>query len=469
MSERSAGIIESSTLYFLDVLLYPVGMYTKGYFKGKKITVMGLGLLGRGVGDAEFLAAEGADLIVTDLKTKEQLADSVKRLEKFPNITFRLGGHNLSDFKDRDFILKAAGVPLDSKYIEEAKKHNVPIEMGASLFCSLIPSKNTIGITGTRGKSTVTQFIFETLEHMGKTVYLGGNVRGVSTLAMLPDIEEDDYIVMELDSWQLQGFGDRKISPHVAVFTSIFKDHMNYYKDNMDAYIADKANIFLNQKPDDIFVIGEQVESEIQKRYPEHFERASSIGISGNVSTWKLKLVGAHNLYNASIAFDTLRLLGLKTEDIKEAFEEMNPVEGRLEFVREVERVRIYNDNNATTPDATIAGLKALGSEKPVILIMGGADKGLDMRDLAEVLPGTTRKVIFTPGNGTDNFIATYDLTKNGVSFFRAENIEDAVKEAMAIARNGDTILFSPAFSSFSQFNNEYERSDELKRVIDTL
>lgn len=200
-------------------------------FKGKKITLMGLGLLGRGVGDAEFLAECGAELLVTDLKTEEQLAESLERLARFSNITYVLGEHRLEDFQKCDMVLKAAGVPFDSPYIAEAKKNNVRVEMSGALFARLsgIP---IIGITGSRGKSTTTQLIYHTLTRAteGGTVHLGGNVRGVSNLQLLKNVEEGDIAVMELDSWQLQGFGEAGISPHISVFTNLLPDHMNSTK-----------------------------------------------------------------------------------------------------------------------------------------------------------------------------------------------------------------------------------------------
>jgi UDP-N-acetylmuramoylalanine--D-glutamate ligase len=137
------------------------------YFKNKKITVMGLGLLGRGVGDVKFLAECGADLIVTDLKTEEELEPSLEKLEGLGNIKFVLGEHRFEDFRDRDFILKAAGVPLDSDFIEEARKNNVPVKMSASLFAKFSPSR-IVGITGTRGKTTVSYLIYEILKKSGK-------------------------------------------------------------------------------------------------------------------------------------------------------------------------------------------------------------------------------------------------------------------------------------------------------------
>ena len=157
----------------------------KQQFKGKKITIMGLGLLGRGIGYTKFLAECGADLIVTDLKTEEQLASSVKALNKFKNIKFILGEHRLEDFKDRDMIIKAAGVSLDSIYIEEARKNNIPIEMDVSLFSKCASKVMIIGVTGTRGKSMTTTLIYEILKlnekFLKKNVYVGGNLRGAQS------------------------------------------------------------------------------------------------------------------------------------------------------------------------------------------------------------------------------------------------------------------------------------------------
>jgi len=445
-------------------------MNHKEYFNGKKITVMGLGLLGRGVGDVKFLAEQGADLIVTDLKTKEQLQSSLDQLSDFPNIKFTLGEHRLEDFRDRDFILKGAGVPLDNIYIKEAEKNNIPVEMSTALFCSLLPEDVTvIGITGTRGKSTVTQFIYEGLNgNVSGNVFLGGNIRGVSTLAMLPEVKTGDFIVLELDSWQLQGFGTKGISPNIAVFTTIFADHMNYYKDSMDMYIKDKANIFLNQKEGDVFILGKQAESEIESRYSDYTKKAIVIDVLDDVTKLNLKLPGRHNQYNASLAFTALRSVGIETDNIKKSFENMEPVEGRLQFVRDFDGIKIYNDNNATTPDATMAALNALKDNGDIVLIIGGADKGLPLDKMIEKISETTRKVILLPGSGTDRLIDR-GLREKGVSYFHAFNLPDAVKEAGKVIKRGDVLLFSPAFASFGEFNNEYERNDIFLKEVGKL
>jgi UDP-N-acetylmuramoylalanine--D-glutamate ligase len=443
-------------------------MYQKGYFKDKKITVMGLGLLGRGVGDIKFLLEDGAIVTVTDLKTEEELQSSVNQLKHFPNVSFSLGGHVLEDFNNKDMILKGAGVPLQNEFIDEARANNIPIQMSAALFCSLSPATH-IGITGTRGKSTVTQFIYEGLKTADKNVYLGGNVRGVSTLAMLPQMKSEDYVVLELDSWQLQGFGEINLSPHISIFTTIYEDHMNYYKNDMNPYIADKANIFLNQKDGDTFILGEQAKYEVLSRFPDSESRTKIIDTLDELRGWKLNLPGEHNLYNASLAYTALQTLNISTETIKESFEKMEPVEGRLQLLKEHNGIKIYNDNNATTPDATVAGLDAVSEGSNVILIMGGADKKIGLDGLIEKIAQTVHKVLLLPGTGTDRLMKEYDLKDRNIQHHNAYDIKDSLKLSIDVARKGDVILFSPAFASFGQFVNEYEKNDEFVSAVNDL
>ena len=216
--------------------------------------MLGLGLLGRGVNVAKFLASLGAELVITDLKAPEALEASVKQLKKYPNIHFVLGEHRLEDFRGRDLVIKAAGVPLYSPYVAEAMKHNIPVEMDASLFAKFSPA-TIIGVTGTRGKTTTTNLLVHILETaFPGHVFIGGNIRGMATLPLLKKAKAGDYVVLELDSWQLQGFGDAKLSPRVAVFTNFLHDHMNYYKGDMNQYFADKANIYIHQSERDVLV-----------------------------------------------------------------------------------------------------------------------------------------------------------------------------------------------------------------------
>lgn len=433
------------------------------YFYGKKVTVMGLGLLGRGIGDTQFLAENQAELIVTDMKDKEVLAESVKALAGYKGITYHLGAHVPTDFENRDFIVKAAGVPLDSPYIAHAKSLQIPVYMSAALVCHIITKANLgvtiIGITGTRGKSTVTQMVAHILASAGLRVFLGGNVRGVSNLPLLKALEEGDYLVLELDSWQLQGFGDLKISPHISIFTSFLNDHMNYYKDNMDAYFNDKANIYRHQKEYDVLIASPQAAKEIRAR-------------DGKVSVtlpeeqlFEMKLIGVHNQVAARLAYDAAAQCGLEDEEIRKAIATFPGVEGRLQdlgFFGGDKKIRVFNDNNATTGDATIAAIDAINEtyNKKPILIIGGSDKGLSLDSLEQSILVGVKKCVFLDGTGT----ARLSLPKEHIF----ETLEQCLEKVFEIAHEDDIILFSPSFASFSkQFNNEYEKNDLFVKEVE--
>jgi UDP-N-acetylmuramoylalanine--D-glutamate ligase len=452
------------------------------FFKNKKITLMGLGLLGRGIGDAKFLAEIGAELIVTDMKSETELKDAVDVLSGFSNITFSLGGHKLEDFQNRDMIIRASNVPHDSPFLLEAEKNNTPIHQSTALFAKLSPAI-IVGVTGTRGKTTTTYLIYEILKHAGKKVFLGGNIQGVSTLAHLPESTADEIAVLELDSWQLQSFGDLKLSPHIAVFTNLLPDHLNYYKGDVNQYLRDKANIFLYQKDSDVLILGESMPRILEKAYDlNSLPMKRLIASHEDVpTTWKPKLLGRHNHANIACAIEATRALEISEEVIQEAVENFAGVEGRFQKVKEVNGVEIYNDTTATTPDATRVALETLSEQgKQTVLIMGGADKTLDMSKLVETIPTTCRKVILLPGTGTDKFLELLDRPneaeaissnhlKTKALIVEAKTLNEAVAEAVKIAVTGDVILFSPAFASFGMFVNEYDRGEKFMEIIKDL
>ena len=447
------------------------------YFKGKKITVMGLGLLGRGLGVVKFLSDCGAELVVTDLKTKEQLAPSLAELASFKNISFVLGEHRLQDFRDRDLVIKAAGVPLDSVYVAEARAHDIPVKMESSLFASLTPA-TLIGVTGTRGKSTTTHFIFESLQKYYKkgNVFLGGNIRGLATLPLIKEAKENDLVVLELDSWQLQGFGEGKISPHIAVFTNFLSDHLNYYMRGghseahaMELYFADKANIFRHQNKSDYLVVSAEVAHNIVKKYPLLQSEIITVHPNDLPKDWQLEIPGEHNRENIALGAAVLRIVGCTEDEIKECAQEFKGVPGRLELVGEKNGVKIYNDTNSTTPEAAVAALEAVGdtSKKNIVLIMGGADKQLDMTKLLKLLPDYCRAVVLLSGTGTETVSA--EIKESNPQTIEVGSLSDAVDKAFAVAKVGDVLLFSPAFASFGLFQNEYDRGDQFNVLIKKL
>lgn len=454
------------------------------YFKGKKITVIGLGLLGRGVGDTAFLAECGADIIVTDLKNETELAESFNRLKGFSNITFTLGEHREEDFRGRDMILKSAGVPLDSKFIAIARADGAEIKMSAALFAKLsgIP---VIGVTGTRGKSTVTHMIHHVLSQatLGAPVLLGGNVRGVSNLQLLNDVHEDSVAVMELDSWQLQGFGDMEISPHVSVFTNLMEDHMNYYRKGdlsaqagMEAYFADKANIFRYQDQGGVFVTTQAVfdlATEFMKaRGEDLLQDVRLVDSSMLPEDCLLSMPGEHNRLNAALATEALRATGLTDEEIFAGLATFPGVPGRLEYLGEKNGVRIYNDNSSTTPAATIAGMQGVGNKERqnIVLIIGGDDKNIDMSQMTAEIPRWCSKVVMFKERGTDQIRDNvFAFERDGLRVYEEEGLEATVQRAIEIAEPGEVVLYSPGFSSFGKyFKNEFDRGDQFVNLITT-
>lgn len=434
-------------------------MTPEQFFGGKRVTILGLGLLGRGLGDARFIAQSGGHVTVTDKKTETELAESVARLPE--GVIRHLGGHQRADFTDTDMVIKGAGVRLDSPEIAAAREAGVPVYMSTALAAKFAGESGAtiVGVTGTRGKSTVSQMIFHSLQEAGRRAHIGGNIRGLSTLELLPDIRSGDVLVLELDSWQLQGFGDMQMSPQVAVFTNLMPDHQNYYAD-MDEYFADKANIFRYQQEGDVLVCGAQIEARVDAVR----SIAPPLVPEPLPDGWELRVIGEHNRENAALAAQALRALGLSETEIRDGLGSFEPVEGRLQLVREIRGVKIYNDNNATTPEATLAALKALDAgKKDIVLIMGGADKYLDASALLYEVARTCKRVILLAGTGTSRIAPLMQ----DYSIF--DSLEAAVLEAVASAGPGDTLLFSPAFASFGMFKNEYERNDTFLKIVRTL
>ncbi|OHA58398.1 MAG: UDP-N-acetylmuramoylalanine--D-glutamate ligase [Candidatus Vogelbacteria bacterium RIFOXYD1_FULL_44_32] len=450
------------------------------YLKGKKVTIIGLGLNGGALNDAKFLSKHGAILTITDIKTAEELKPSIDALAGYENITYVLGEHRLGDFQTADFILQPGNVPLDSVYLAEARKNNIPIHVGESLFVHLAPEVLLVGVTGTRGKSTVTHLLYEILKKglnlaegevgqnsQGRRLFLGGNVRNVSTLALLEEIKAGDTVVMELDSWALRGLGDIKKSPQVSVFTNFMKDHLNFYKGDIDMYLEDKAQIFLHQNVDDTLVLGSQVESLVRERYGNEIKSKIIVPPVDLPADWQIKMPGAHNRYNTSLAVAAARELGVAEKVIKEVAESFRGLPGRLEYLGEKEGITYYNDNNATTPDGTIAAVKSFPDHKgKIILIGGGADKELDFTEYSQVMPDYVKKFILFTGKATEKIKAVLPASADVVV---VDSMDEALKQAWACSGKGDMILLSPGAASFGVFQNEYQRNDQFVELVKNI
>jgi UDP-N-acetylmuramoylalanine--D-glutamate ligase len=442
------------------------------YFAGKKITVMRIGLLGRGVGDAAFLAEQGALVHVVDDAPQEVMQPAVDALKDYQNISFTFGPYQEKHFTEAEYVLVGAGAPLDLPVLVAAREAGVPLKQSAAWFAELsgVP---IVGVTGTRGKSTVTHMIHHVLSEVtGEPVLLGGNVRGLSNLQLFKEVQDGSLCVMELDSWQLQGFGWAKLSPQVAVFTNFMEDHLNYYQaggkskeEAMPLYFADKANIFRYQEESGVLVTTPEVFAWAKKLDGVSLGQEVVLADASIIPEDSLlSMPGEHNRLNAALAYEALRALSLSDEEIFAGLASFPGVPGRLQYLGERDGVKIFNDNNATTPQATIQGLRAVGNsdDMNVILIAGGANKNIDPAPLLAEIPRYCKKVVLLPGTGTD-------VIKEQLAAVVVGNMAEAVEAGLASGEPGDVLLFSPGFASFGLFKNEYERNDEFVRCIDHI
>ncbi len=460
------------------------------FFKDKKITVLGLGLHGGGIGIVRFLAAHGARIVVTDMKNKEELASSLEKLKGIKNVEYILGQHRNEDFVKTDMVIKNPAVRWDSPHIKLALENKIPVEMDSSLFFELCKNP-IIGITGTKGKTTTAALIFEILKSAGRKPVKVGSGQ-ISVLDKLDLLEKDSIVVFELSSWRLSALKKKKLSPHVAVITNILRDHQNYYK-SMDDYIADKKNIFLFQKPGDFLIANDESEK-IKELYPEIkaeilkfslksfgedksiFIQDDAIFINDGIDTKKIidikdiKIPGKHNLLNVMAAIGATYAFGVKIEEIKKAIISFSGVQHRLEFVREFQGVKYYNDTAATIPDAAMMSLGCFGD--PIVLIAGGADKKLEFADFGKEISQKVKKVILLKGTATEQLLP--EIKKNDEENRLGEipivdSMEKAVELASQASENGDVVLLSPGAASFGLFLNEFDRGDKFREAVKKL
>ena len=420
---------------------------------------MGLGLHGGGVGVAKFFVEQGAKVLITDLKTKKELKKSIDELKGY-KIKYVLGKHRGGDFKNTDLIIKNPAVPKDSKYLKIAKKNEIPIETDVGLFFELCPWQKIIGVTGTKGKSTTATLIAKLLKTRYKVV-LAGNIR-TSVLEELPKVTKDTIIVLELSSWQLEGLKIHKKSPHIAIITNIMPDHLNRYK-GMKDYIVAKRLIFKFQKPEDFLILNN--DDKVVRKFVKK-AKAKTIYYSKKLVTKYLnyiKLTGEHNLSNVAAAIAVAKLFKISSTYIKETLDNFKGIEGRLEFIKEFEGIKYYNDTTATTPEATIAALRSFPLYK-IILIAGGTDKNLNFKNLAEEILKGVKSLILLPGTATEKL--KKELAPGQVE---VKSMKEAVKTARKNAKKNDIILLSPGCASFGLFQHEFDRGEQFKKWLKKL
>lgn len=443
------------------------------YFRDAKITVMGIGLLGRGVGDIKFLASCGANIIATDLKDEQKLKKSLRQLKRYKNVSFTLGKHSVGDFRGRDLILKGSGVPLKSKYIEAAEKDTIPVHMSFGLLLSVLEKEKVpvtvIGITGSKGKSTTTGMIEALLKYSGIPYHIAGNIRGIANLPLLKKIQPGDVILAELDSWQLQGLHKVKISPDISVFTNFFEDHLNYYEGSMEQYFKDKSAIFKYQNENNFLILTHDSSKALKKYFKGNINSKKVIARFKQVpKSWDYCIFGKHNEKNIAQAYQVAKVLDLSAATIKEALTQFEGVDGRFQYIgSSKDDLLFFNDNNSTTPESTVVSLQSLKRKYPernIILIGGGADKEFHYNKMAKYIVRNIKFTLLFSGKATDKlrecFPSRFEKFTETISMKTAFNI------AIENAEPGDIIILSPGAASFGVFNNEYERNDQYLRHV---
>ncbi len=398
------------------------------------------------------------DITICDKRERSVFKDKLNNLK---NINWQSGKkykYNLGSF---DLLFRSPGWPLFCPEIIKAKKSGSIITSPMQAFFELCPSKNIIGVTGSKGKGTTATLIYNLLKNYKKSVFLGGNI-GIAPFSFFEKIKKDSYIVLELSSFQLE---DLKISPKISVITNLFSDHLsaadpnnpNYHL-SFKKYWQAKLNIVKN--PDNKYlIINKKLKEKILK------EKLNTKIIYFTKSKLDTLLIGDYNQENIAAAEKVALLLKIPKEIINHTINNFKNLEHRLEFVREINNVKYYNNSFSTNPDSTILDLKSFNS--PIILIAGGADKGANFKKLAIEIKKKVKFLILLPGKSSIRIkqeLIKLKYFKNKIK--ETKSMQEAILFANKQANNNDVVLLSTACASFGIFKNYKERGNEFKKYV---
>lgn len=438
--------------------------------RNKNILIWGLGLQGGGESAVRFFSRFTQNIRITDLKTEFQLIDTIRKLSDLP-ISYSLGGHNESDFFWADIILinqdifnKSPNSPFLKLALDLGKK----IETQTGLFFKLCHCP-IIGITGTRGKTTTAVAANFLLQNAGYKTLLGGNIPNSDNLANISETKDIDYAVLELSNFQLHGLNFEKISPHIAIITSISPDHLISYQNPKD-YLEDKKTICKYQNLPDYLIINSDISEknfflqEIRSQIIEF----NDLNIPAN---WTLKLFGKHNRQNLAAVYQLAKILNINSEIIKNSICNFSGVKYRLEKIAEYKGISFINDTTASSPKAATIALESFPSGK-IIWLAGGNSKKLPQEELIKTASAKVKKFILLEGDATKSL--ELDLSKHTNAWSEKylgtySNFKQAIELAWENANAGDIILLSPGFTSFALFNNEFERGDQFNQLVQKI
>lgn len=440
--------------------------------------VLIIGAARSGIATAEFLQANGAKVILNDLKTIDQIYDTVNHLNKL-GVELYLGEPFDISSQEIDFLVVSPGVPTTNNIITKALSLNIPviseIEL-ASKFCHA----PIVSITGTNGKTTTTALTGQIFLDARKHTLIGGNI-GSPFIGQVNNITKESVVVLELSSFQLETC--QSFRPKVAAILNITPDHLDRHL-TMENYVSAKSNIFVNQQSEDYLILNydDSIVAELANEAKSHvlfFSRKHSLesGIYvsydrlvikwlGKIydicSTNEIYIKGSHNLENAMVAALAAFVLGISPESIRETLRTFPGVSHRLEFVAKIDGITYINDSKGTNPDASIKALEAYN--KPLILIAGGKSKGSDFTLFAEKIKEAVKKVVLI-GEAAGEIKTALDKV-GYFSYIEAKSMANAITISTNEAETGEIILLSPACASFDMFKNFEERGEVFKDLV---
>lgn len=443
---------------------------------GKRVLVVGLAR--SGMAAIRVLKKLGAEVTLSESKKK----DDIKEIGFLNENNVEIVGQDMAVFeRDFDFVVKNPGVPYRSPMMQKLQERNIPVITEIELAYQVAKPQHYIAITGTNGKTTTSTLTYEILRRAfpGKA-HLCGNI-GIPLCEIVMEnglMEEGGhYIALEISNFQLVNID--KFRPEVATIINLTPDHIDFMG-SLDNYYKSKTEVYRNMAGNDVFLLNadDPVVKEYTDRYPvkcakESFSTDSQsadciakdgyLEIKGEkiIPLNAIKIVGKHNLQNVMIAVSAAKAIGISNNVILEAVSSFKGVEHRIEFVREIDGVKYYNDSKGTNTDATITALKAF--DRGVILLVGGFEKGLPMDEMKKHL-GCVKMII---GFGACGARLVHDLV--GEDGIVVTTLDEAVAEANKIAESGDTVLLSPTTSSFDQYTCFEERGDHFKKIINAL
>ncbi len=448
----------------------------RGIVNGKTVAVIGLGVSNQPL--IKQLLSLGAKVVARDRKT-DALAPELMEQLKYEGVNFVLGEDYLENLNE-DIIFRTPGLKCYDKHLLDAAEKGCKITSEMQLFFELCPCP-IFAVTGSDGKTTTTTLIYEMLTKQGFNCYKGGNI-GAPLLPKIGIIKPTDIAVIELSSFQLQ---DMKNSPDVAVITNLSPNHLDYHAD-MKEYVNAKANIFLHQHRNDrlVYNYDNNVTRELVVRNRRrgtafgimpHGERSvylhdGAICYSGHfreekiVDIKNIRIPGAHNIENYMAAIAAV-MDYVDIDNMVYVAENFGGVEHRIEFVREFEGVKYYNDSIASSPTRSAAGLRSF--EQKLILIAGGYDKNLDYTDLGVLINEKVKKLVLVGATSEKIYNAVVNASNyDNMQIERCSKFDEAIGKARSIAEEGDIVILSPASASFDMFKNFEVRGNTFKDIV---